>query len=468
MGNQMTAEATQNIQSMVNNAGLTRAQCLECVKVDGDALEFMSLEYQADIEIATIAVSKSPMALRHASPELRSNKDLIRIAMKTHTQAFISVTAAIKNDRPFIVELIETCHPDNLYFIIENVPAALIDREIGLMVARKCDNKGNFSKGYFYVLSCLPTPIRQDKEVVLVAIKNGNRMGRLLYDRPDLLSDVDVMKEVIRSTPADFGYMSRELAHRYDISWYAMETNGTLFKHLKDEYRADPKFLLLALKTSPSELQHASAELQATKHIAEIAVGRCGTNFYHISEELKTDPELVKLAVSYDAKCFRWVKGPVQTHPCLQLFAFVTAKTSCEKVYIVGSFDPSFSGLDRLKKVIQEKTSFMMASHVQWGPKEVTSKRALAFKPPIHMLNDQGPFMALKLKRDIAGFLGIDLFWDTRKEDRASIPATEMAKRKAAAVFAPMLNEACAARGTTAFKMAILLYDGNLTEWQSC
>jgi hypothetical protein len=462
---------------MVAVSEVTRAQCLKCVKINGDALEFMHDQYKADIEIVSLAILTSPMALSHASAELRGNKELMRIAFRTHPRIFLSATAVIKNDRPFIEELIQMCHPDELYFIIENIPRALLDKEMGLRVARKCVNLGKFSKDFYYVLSCLPDHVRQDKEVVLAAIKNGNRMGRFILNDPLLRSDEDVMKEVIRSAPSDFLFMSRVLIDRYDMAWFAMETNGALFRHLSEEYRADPNFFLLALKTSPCELQHASAELQANKKIAAIAVAACGANFYHISEELKTEPELVKGAVMYDAKFFKWVSWKIKTHPCLQLFAILTAKCPYDRDSVIHRNDFLFRfSVDRMAQVFHEKSCFMMSSHVKWGPiveAETTCKRAVYVQPPILKLNDQGPFMALVLKRRISAFLGIDMFWNTDFENEvAKVKAAaardpsmrprlcqvgtalelDSTKMKAAAIFAHMLNEACAARNTTAFK----------------
>ena len=143
-----------------------KEEVLEAVRADGMSLEHASVELRADREVVMAAVNNDSWAFQFASEEIRNDREVTEEAFYGGNQNDASGLAfaseELKDNKGFIIDLFSTVElerlcPDDLSYVSETLRD---DKELVLLAMKNG-----------YCLEHASERLRGDKEVVLAAIK---------------------------------------------------------------------------------------------------------------------------------------------------------------------------------------------------------------------------------------------------------------------------------------------------------
>ena len=110
-----------------------RSEALAAVKQYGDALRYASLELQSDREVVLAAVQQYGGALKYASEELRADREVVVTAVRQYGDALWYASEALRADREVVLAAVQQ---DGLALIYASVELQA-DREVVLAAVRQ-------------------------------------------------------------------------------------------------------------------------------------------------------------------------------------------------------------------------------------------------------------------------------------------------------------------------------------------
>lgn len=138
---------------------------------------------------------------------------------------------------------------------------------------------------------------RLDKEVVMMAIKNGYVEAYHTLAE-DLKRDRGVIITLLTREPNYIGYVPLDLRNDKEFASLALNTDKVFLQYIPLEFRKDKDYVLEAMKRNINNYQYASKDLRNDKEITLMAVGQNGLLLEFASDELKKDLDVVKAAVN--------------------------------------------------------------------------------------------------------------------------------------------------------------------------
>jgi hypothetical protein len=163
--------------------------------------------------------------LRHASKELKVDKDVVFLALTQNPWALQHASDKLKGDKDVV-----------LLALIKDSIAAL-----------------------FYASN----ELKGDKGLVLLAVEQ-NGMA-LQYASDKLKGDKDVVVTAVKQNVKSLKYASYTL-QCYDVVLAAVKENADALKYVSNELKSDKEFILKAMKENNWALQYASNELKYELH----------------------------------------------------------------------------------------------------------------------------------------------------------------------------------------------------------
>lgn len=170
-------------------------------------LEYASELLRDDIDVVLAAIEKDGKAILYASDNLKNNVDLVSQALKN------GAGLSYFNYLPFKLQ-----NRENLLLTLNNGGGLIAD---------------------------IPTNLRSDKEIVMIAVKYYGKNLR---------------------------QASTELKNDKEIVMAAVKSCGEMLEYTSDELRNDPKIVLAAVTENGAALKFASEELKNNREIAITAV----------------------------------------------------------------------------------------------------------------------------------------------------------------------------------------------------
>jgi hypothetical protein len=295
---------------------LDRDQCMAAVKASGRSLQFMQPEFQDDKAIVQIAMNGDAWAFAYASETLRNDYELVTRAFTMCPNLFGHAGETIKNNGAFIRGLIDRCASHDLYTITEFVPPNVFDASMAEAIVTKCVHT---HLGANLAFRKIP-PQFWTKELVVVAVKNGNHMAEYMPDA--LKDDFDVFEAVLQHTRTDtLACFSRDFINDPKHALMAATAYGGIFKDLNLENKGNADILMAAMETSATEFRFASDALKTDRNVVLKAIRMFPFNYTCLSEETKRDPEIAFTAVACDPSTYKYVAEPIFEEPWLQIVA---------------------------------------------------------------------------------------------------------------------------------------------------
>ena len=180
-------------------------QALDAVKQNGAALRHASQELKGDREVVLEAVKQNGAALRYASEELKRDREVVLEAVKLNGEALQHASQELKRDREVVLEAVK-----------QNGEA----------------------------LRHASEELKRDREVVLEAVKQNSHALR--HASHDLKGDRGVVMEAVKQDGNTLGHASEELKRDREVVLEAVKQNGSALRHASQELKRDRELVIYA------------------------------------------------------------------------------------------------------------------------------------------------------------------------------------------------------------------------------
>ena len=250
------------------------------------ALEFASVDIQADPEVVLASVTNKGISLEHAATELKSDRTIALAAINQNPKAFTLVSESLRND-PGIIQ-------------------ATID-SMGLSF----DVSSSLSSG--------SSPMG-NRDLMLLLAPLGKDM--LKFASVEIKNDHEVVLTAVRADCHSLRYASVGMRNIPEIVLAATagDPNGIMSSWASAELLSSRDFALAVVSQSDENrsglhLEHFPAEICRDPHVAIAAVQNgadvsfCGINPNFSNAHLDFHRILVKMAVSRDGDHLLYVQG---------------------------------------------------------------------------------------------------------------------------------------------------------------
>ena len=207
------------------------------------------------------AVSSDGLALANAPPEIANNRECVRAAVRSHTDAFRYASARLRGDRGFALELACSGHGAILEFASEECRG---DRDVVIAAVR--------SHGRALRFAAAPLRNGSDRSFVLRAVRaNPDALGAL---SPALRADREIALEATIRFPVAFHTAAHNIQTNRGFLIEALILNGDV---LEAAGRAEPRHL-------------------CDRDLVRFALYKDGSALRYAHPSLRVDPELELLA----------------------------------------------------------------------------------------------------------------------------------------------------------------------------
>lgn len=247
-----------------------KEKAIEKVRYDGLKLQLLADKWKNDFDVVMAACKDNGYAIKYASENLRSNKDLARIVLSRQGLELSKFSEAIKNDK----ELVE--------------------------IAVK-------STGYAF--RDASNELKNDREYVLYLAENDPIVFGLSSD--EIKSDFELIQKFLPRNQILYQELPKELRSNKDLAVKTIEMNGLgVFILLSDELKKDKEFILNCIDLVIETQFKKSTEI-AKEMFPDMFFGLLP----HIDESLQNDIEFVKEILRKDKRLIHGAKESIKNNP---------------------------------------------------------------------------------------------------------------------------------------------------------
>jgi hypothetical protein len=235
---------------------------MACLKQNGLAIKHLPIEWQRNEQAAFHAVEHSDgCALEFLPLEVRLNRRLCTVAVTLYPYVISDVPDQVKEDVEFALELMSS----------------------------SSEGKSKFKRHTMHLLHSFPQSIKQNRNVVLAAVKS---------DFMPLVCLDDCIDEIFKDD--------------VEIISLAVQCDGDCLQFASKELRNDVELVLAAVNQNGLALRFAHEKLQNDRHIALAAVNQNGLALQYASNELRNDFDVVLAAVKQNGESIKFIsKSPM-------------------------------------------------------------------------------------------------------------------------------------------------------------
>eukprot|EP01043_Picozoa_sp_COSAG02_P075530 COSAG02_NODE_15618_length_1155_cov_0.929924_1_plen_279_part_00 len=264
--------------------------------------------------------------IKAASPELRADKDLMLVAIKSAGPHMVNVlklaSESVLADRDFIYNLITSDYGHHHALLKHVAPAIAADREVvNAAMNRSC-----------WAFRWASDDLKADRELAMMAVSQKG-CGALLGSVAKSLvgsagsADTELVLTAVGTSCDALDYVE-ELQNDRDLMLAAVRVNGDCIEHISPDLKADREVVAEAVSAPGYQLMYAADELQSdtdmiigelvgagdkaygvlgmvdrklresSREIIVAAVKEHGHCLKYASDELKDDEDVVLIAVN--------------------------------------------------------------------------------------------------------------------------------------------------------------------------
>jgi hypothetical protein len=226
-------------------------------------------------------VMRNGTALQYASEDLKSNKDIVLIAVQSNGLALSFASENLQNDKQVVLPAVQR-YGLALEYASDDLKS---DKEVVLAAVQ----------GYGQALEFASFDLKNDKDVVLAAVKQKGRS--LSYASDALRNEPEVVLAAVREAGQALYYASDYMKCNKEVLLAAVKQDGWALCFASEVLKNDRKVVLAAVQKYGKSLNYASDDLKSDKRIVLAAVKQDGEALQYASEALKIDPEVVRASV---------------------------------------------------------------------------------------------------------------------------------------------------------------------------
>ncbi len=235
----------------------SKLAAIAAVEVDFCALRSLD-DYQNDFDVVLAAIKKDGMAIKFASPSLRSNVHLVRAAVTNQDYVINEIDSSFKGDESFAL----------FFFSFPN-------------------------RGFYFnwFSGCL----QKKKEVALAAVSSS---GMSLSQMPGFADDGDVVEAAIASNAGALCYAGERFRSDVAFASRALQSCGSALEYVSPMLKGNPAVVMAALSNDGLALEHASEDMRSDAAVVVAAITQNGSAISYAQGLLKYNDRLVSMAVS--------------------------------------------------------------------------------------------------------------------------------------------------------------------------
>jgi Domain of unknown function (DUF4116) len=270
-----------------------------------------------DKEVVKAAISKNVFLLQHASEEMQSDPEILRVARESALKAFRGGNHDPAETKRFR----------------ELIPPLQDDQGIVETAIRS---------PYFspVMLSHMSERLQENGSMFQLALDRQRTMllgvtppvGGHVLDFAPLSIRLDLEIEELRRDCTRFRQLPEELCHNRDFCLAAVTANSKVLRLLSATFKADREIVLKAIEQDACSIMHASVTLKADRTMVLRAVKKNGIAIKYVAEPLKADRQIAMAAVQHTGVAIQFLAETLKADPCVALAA--AEKSLCSIQYL--------------------------------------------------------------------------------------------------------------------------------------
>jgi len=354
----------------------------EAVQQNVLALKFSSDKLLNNKKIISKAISENKkenynnmeIILKYVPEKLRETKYIIFDAIQYNAKEFKYASNNLKNDIKFILK----CIKRNMYIYFylsdslkknpvifrelllktQGFGRSFVDWEIDKKRIKSFSKMVNIAiKWNGLLLQYLPSDLRNDKEIALLAVSSANGGYEIPYqylseelknDREisklsiknsvggsyqfmpsKLINDAEIIELVLKENRTKFNSFPKEYKNNRDFVLKAIKNHiSVLLEYLDDSLRDDSEIVLSTIKYKAYQFQYASARLRNDEAVILKAMQICNNPevvFSYSSEQLRSNKEFCVLALKIEWSCIKFINEQLKDDDDIILAAMETS-----------------------------------------------------------------------------------------------------------------------------------------------
>jgi hypothetical protein len=247
-----------------------KEKAIESIKADGLNLEKLSDKWKQDFDVVLAACTNNGFAIKYASLELKSNKDIANVVLKKQPLLLSEFGYDIKNDNACV--------------------------EIATKV-----------NGLAFQHASIE--LKKDKEFV-IKISEISPLA-FAYCDESLKDDPDLIKRFLPKSPGLYGYLNSNLKENKDLALLCIEQNGlSVFQYLSDNLRIDKNLILEAI-----DLVTSTYFKKASESVMKLLPDKYFGVIPYIHEDLQKDISFIKVILEKDKRFIHRAKDDLKNNP---------------------------------------------------------------------------------------------------------------------------------------------------------
>lgn len=297
---------------------VSKLAAIAAVEVDFCALKSLD-SYQNDFDVVLAAIKNDGMAIKFASPSLRSNVHLVRAAVINQDYVINEIDSSFKDDESFALFFFS--FPGRGFYFNWFSGHLQTKKKVALAAVSSSGMSLNQMPGF-----------ADDGDVVEAAI--ASNAGALCYAGESFRSDVALASRALQSCGSALKYVnprlkenlavvmtalsndglalehvSKDMRSDGDVVFAAITQNGSAIRHVQGLWKYDIRLVSMAVSQNGLALEHVLPGLKAHKGIVLKAVAQNGLALAHIHPSLENDRDIAFAAVNKNGLALRYLKG---------------------------------------------------------------------------------------------------------------------------------------------------------------
>jgi tetratricopeptide (TPR) repeat protein len=288
-----------------------------------------------DKDIVLTAISKSYNAFEHASERLRSERevviaaftaqstyntiqfvaseelqndvDILKLAIKSHNQAFGYIPEKWRTNKE-LIELVLAGEVSSSSFELfpleyrdnEEIAKKVVRDEAGCFqyLSERLRNNKEIAiiaaSGSWYALGEMPDAMLDDKDVVLSAVQNQDVGGHIEKISDRLKKDIEIVIASVLKDNSSLEYFPDEFKNDNKVIEACLKGNGSAYKYFSERFKNDRNIALQMSAKYNFDLSAAPEIFRSDKEIVKNAVKENDYNYQYIGKELLSDLDYLR------------------------------------------------------------------------------------------------------------------------------------------------------------------------------
>ena len=270
---------------------------LNAVKEDGYNLRWAKEIFKRDPEVVLTALQSKnrPRVIQHAHTSLKNNKSFLFEAIKVMPYILYDLEDYLKQDKEIVLAAVKQDGS-----IVRQIDESLKnDRDIILAAIE--DYPYYFVKKHMFV--------KDNKEVVLKAVQYQGIY--LEYASDTLKRDKEVVYEAVKQNGFAFKFVDEVLKKDRDFILKLSEVSKNFYHLLSKEFKKDREILVNTLKLDGCALLRADKSLRSDRELTLMAVKTCPNviSYMGFNTEYWKDKEIILEAVKRQGELLAYAKN---------------------------------------------------------------------------------------------------------------------------------------------------------------